>query len=497
MNFAVRVDADEHLGTGHLVRMLTLADELKHRGHNVHFLSQRLPEHLCAMVSASSHAITMLDEDDDWHVPKVAEWPNSMQVRDAQLCNKFLDKSTIVICDHYGLGSAWEVTIRPFVSSLVAVDDLGRHHDCDILLDQNFYSDPDVLYPTNHYTPHRLVGPAYALLRPEFAEARQYVAVRDGAVGRLLVFMGGMDVDNWTGRVIDALDAIGLEEIAVDIVIGSTHPARDSLKDRVANHANWTLHIQTTNMAKLMALADLAIGAGGSATWERCALGLPTIALKLAENQSTVLQQGGRAGFLYALDDVSSEMLVHHIKALIANSGLRSHISANALSLADGRGSERVANLLCARGLSVRPALQIDRDLIYNWRNGLSVRRFSRDTSEIAYDQHCIWFAEVVANPNRWLLIVEQDKYAVGVVRFDRMADPAAAEVSIFLAPECHGRGIGPSALLCAEAWLMDQATGVVRIHATVLEGNAASERLFTNCRYKKTESHFEKRIEA
>lgn len=339
MKIAIRADADSDLGSGHVVRMMTLADALQARGCIVHFLSRRIPSHLADAIAARGHVVARLPDGNDWRTP-AAPWPELAQRRDSEATMQFANDATWIIVDHYGLDHIWERSIR---GRILAVDDLGRDHDCAILLDQNFYAEPAARYKpgTAHIS---LVGPAYALLRPEFALARAKALRVEVPVRRILLFMGGMNDGGATLRALTAIALAGLETVAVDIVVGATHADLDEISARVAANPVWTLHVQTSDMAELMRRADMAIGAGGTATWERCALGLPAVALRLAENQRAIVLEGEREGFLVSGGDGRDiTSLAAIIRNLADNALLRTTMSRIGMALTDGTGAERVA----------------------------------------------------------------------------------------------------------------------------------------------------------
>src|SRR5262249_3832221 len=135
-----------------------------------------------------------------------------------------------LVVDHYGLAEPWEAEMRASGVRLLAIDDLARTHSCDILLDANFHAHPGRRYRAlqDHGT-KLLLGPRHALLRPGFARARETMPPRSGPVRRLLVFMGGMDAGNATGRVLAAVERLR-EPPPLDVVIGAAHPAREEIQ---------------------------------------------------------------------------------------------------------------------------------------------------------------------------------------------------------------------------------------------------------------------------
>jgi L-amino acid N-acyltransferase YncA len=128
-------------------------------------------------------------------------------------------------------------------------------------------------------------------------------------------------------------------------------------------------------------------------------------------------------------------------------------------------------------GLTLRPAVPADARLVWAWRNDPVSRAASRDTAEIAWERHARWFPDALES--RRMLIGEAGGAAVGLVRFDPGAD-GVHRVSVNLAPEARGRGLG-GRLLAAACSTIDGP-----LAAEIREGNAASERIFLACGFRK-----------
>lgn len=492
MKFAVRVDAAPALGSGHAVRCLTLADALAGQGHSCRFLVRQMPKALRDQMQAQGHAVTDLPDCDAWTAPLGAEWDDARQAADAAASIAAAAGADWVICDHYGLGVGWEKAVRGAGLRLLTLDDLGRAHDCDILLDQNYYADPAARYAPGS-AGMLLLGPRYALLRPEFAAVRTE-APRHGDVKRMLLFMSGTDPADATSVALDAIEEAGLAQLALDVVIGAGHSAREAIAARCAVNPAWTLHVQTLRMAELLAAADLAIGAGGSATWERCALGVPSLAVELADNQREVLREGAEAGLLYTVGGAPDvESLARHLRALVENAGLRHLLSRIGMTLVDGQGVQRVIAALNSAAITMRRAVLGDIGDLYAWRNAPAVRAVSRDSAPLDRQAHDDWCVRTLADPDRWLLIGENDDGPLGVVRFDR-SGADEAEVSIYLAQGAPNGSGGPL-LAAAEAWLRGASPGIVYVTAMVRSGNAVSERLFERSGYARAATTYRKRV--
>jgi UDP-2,4-diacetamido-2,4,6-trideoxy-beta-L-altropyranose hydrolase len=352
---ALRVDASSDIGTGHFMRCLTLADALRECGAQTRFVSRQLPEHLRNKLAAHSHESVLLDTveiggglDELAH----ASWLGVSQAQDAadSLLALSDDNWDWLIVDHYGLDSRWESRMRQAAKGIFVIDDIAdRPHDCELLLDQNFY--PDMATRYSGKVPTRcqlLLGPRFALLRNEFRRRHGTAQPRSGPVRRIFVFFGGVDADNYTGHAITALSGIDLKGVHVDVVIGAQHPFRAQIEEACAQ-LGYLCHVQTDRMAELMLAADLAIGAGGSACWERCCLGLPTVLVALAENQINIakaLDSLGACLYIGTSGEASVTAVQDAIVALKRDNKRLQGISARALSLVDGLGAIRTCQAM-------------------------------------------------------------------------------------------------------------------------------------------------------
>lgn len=501
MKIAIRVDASRQIGTGHFMRCLTLAEELRQRGSQTCFVSRDLPTYLQEMLATNGNQLMSLNSSSgDGVVSDLAHahWLEISQDTDAQDCFQVLSGQVWdwLIVDHYALDARWESVLRPVVKNILVIDDIAdRQHDCDVLLDQNFYADMATRY-TGKVPAHcrLLLGPRYALLRNEFLLLREQVKPRSGPVKRVLVFFGGVDADNYTGRTIEALSGLGIQGGHVDVVIGAEHPHREQIQSSCVAH-QYDCHVQTSRMAELMAAADLAIGAGGVATWERCCLAVPTFTICTADNQVRQVVDAASECLLYApeVKEGLSQAIKLHLPALWENSCLRRVISRKAMEAVDGRGVLRVIGNLVSGGIKVRVANQADSEQLFEWRNHHTVRAVSRNPDLINWEDHQEWFAAVMNDPDRVLLVGQREDVSVGVVRFDIQDDEA--EVSIYLVPGIKGSGLGRGLLQSAEHWFAANRPEIRKIFAHVLGTNEQSHRLFLGADYQVQATSYSKRL--
>lgn len=351
MNVAIRVDAGPEIGIGHFMRCLTLANALGKRGASVRFVSGQMPDHLRRLALDSGHELGLLArEADAATVDDLAHshWLGATQASDAAATNAALaDRDwDWVIADLYALDARWEHAVTAGTRRLLAIDDVAdRAHDCRVLVDQNLYPDMNTRYmgkvPPSCSV---LAGPRYALLREEFAQLRAETGVKDGVVRRMLVLLGGMDSRNETAKAIDAIARLRDQPAVVDVVIGMQHPARQDIA-ALCDRYGYRCHVQPYNIAELMARADLAIGATGSTSWERCCLGLPTVCFTHAANQVPIAEGLAAGGAIVNLGDgadLCAEDIAAAVQQLIDSPARRRMLSQNARHLVDGLGASRV-----------------------------------------------------------------------------------------------------------------------------------------------------------
>ena len=352
MKVAFRTDASNQIGTGHFMRCLTLAEELKKQGAEIRFISRDLPVHLSDMLNIKSIELIPLSVQNSAETIDElahASWLGINQAYDAKATVDALFGQVFdwIVVDHYALDIRWESIVRQHVKKIMVIDDLAdRHHDCDILLDQNHYAGMQGRY--GNKVPEYcklLLGPKYSLLREEFRTLREHVKVRNGQVKKVLVFFGGVDLNNCTFQAIEALSEIDTK-LQVDVVIGAQHPFKKLIENACEKYG-YIYHVQTSRIAQLMCQSDLAIGASGSASWERCCLGLPSLLVALADNQIAIAKELSAVNaciYMGTKDKVNLLNLKKWVTELIANPDRIRTISESAFSIADGLGVHRVSD---------------------------------------------------------------------------------------------------------------------------------------------------------
>jgi UDP-2,4-diacetamido-2,4,6-trideoxy-beta-L-altropyranose hydrolase len=353
MKVVIRTDTSTAIGSGHLMRCLTLAGELRARGAELSFVCRELPGNLVGLVAEKGYAVLRLPGVAQLHVGRSddaahASWLGASWETDASQTVAALEDLQVdwLVVDHYALDHRWEEILRPRVGRIMVIDDLAdRRHDCDLLLDQNLYRDLETRYdslvPGNC---QKLLGPGYALLRPEFACARKTLRQRDGEVNRVLVFFGGVDLNNDTKNALHALAGIADRRFKVDVVVGVNNPHREQVKEFCGAHDGFHYHCQIDTMARLLSAADLTIGAVGATTLERCAMGVPSMALAVAFNQEALCDYLTELGIIIPVGKDGSQY--QDLRAVINDKKLLLDVATKSKLLVDCLGVERVAAAL-------------------------------------------------------------------------------------------------------------------------------------------------------
>jgi UDP-2,4-diacetamido-2,4,6-trideoxy-beta-L-altropyranose hydrolase len=356
-----RTDASIQIGTGHVMRCLTLADELTRQGHECRFICREHEGHLGGLIANKGYDLTLLPKpsgnelaatyvnSDDYDLWLGVPWQEDARQTFDAITTWNLDW---LVVDHYSLDAEWERTLSSSMCKIMVIDDLAnRTHECAILLDQNLgreVSDYDELLPGNC---QRLVGPRYALLRPEFSELRERSLLRRQYLEfkRILISLGGVDRTNVTGQVLEALKDSALPpNIELDIIMGAAAPYLDEVRQQAARLPfKSSVSVNVENMAERMCLADLSIGAAGSTSWERCCVGLPSITVMLAENQRPIGEALSNSG-VALLADVAriAKDLPRIMKSFQVTTEERKLLTQRSLLVCDGNGVGRVISAL-------------------------------------------------------------------------------------------------------------------------------------------------------
>ena len=331
-----RCDASPATGIGHAMRCLVLAEALVARGWRVLF----------ACRPPTRDAVARLDAVEVFDLP-----PGISPTSEPDLLGERVGRARLLVVDHYGWDAGLEERCRDWAERILVVDDpADRTHDADWLVNPNLGCGAEA-YRGRVPAPCRLLlGPAYAFLHPAFRAARQRSRLRP-EVRRLLVAMGGTDPTDATGVALSTLAELGYDG-TVDVVLGRSAPHLERIRAFVARQPNFRLRVglEPAGMARLLAGCDLALAAGGSSSWERCCVGLPSIVSPIAANQDMAARGLAERGVALVIGNLAREQGRSELRAalrrLLADAKLRAQFRERGRRLVDGTGAERVSELI-------------------------------------------------------------------------------------------------------------------------------------------------------
>ncbi len=491
MKIAFRVDANTEIGLGHLMRCLALADRLAAVGACCHFLSygdvvrsyvaERHIFHLVPNVSVGKPVDSHADGELNY-----ASWLPVGWRADAAGCLDVLahiGRIDWLVVDHYALDRRWEEMLAPATSQLMVIDDLAdREHVCDLLLDQNLVDEMETRYHLRVPVGCQLLlGPDYALLRPEFSASRKAAQLRTplASVKSILVMFGGADAADLTSDAVEALRELDYAG-SINVVVGPLYKNVAILRESLAMLPNAVLHVAPPSIAELLVRADFVVGSPGVSSWERCVLGVPAAVLTVATNQTQIATALARAGahwYLGAAGGGTVSALTAALALALYSPDSLEGMRRAAFGVCDGLGAERVIRHLVAPKITLRAATIDDASMLYFWRNDERVRRVSFDPESIDLGRHMRWMEQVLADPQRYLLIAAVADEDVACGRFDCVGD--TAEVSIYLAPGFAERGLGTAVIKEMLSWTRNNLREIGTLRAAVLAINPSSRKAF------------------
>ncbi|MED3746323.1 UDP-2,4-diacetamido-2,4,6-trideoxy-beta-L-altropyranose hydrolase [Peribacillus psychrosaccharolyticus] len=320
-----------------MIRCLTLAEKLRRHGAEVRFICREHVGHLCDLIEIKGYTVLRLPlVQEKQSLPAdtaQSQWLRVSQQQDAAQTKRLLKKEAVdlLVIDHYAINEVWESILRETTKKIMVIDDLAdRKHDCDFLLDQNDYDEYQLRYKSLVPAPCKtFLGPNFVLFRSEFYFPVKR-RIRRGPVKRLLLFFGGSDQTNETKKALHAFLALNRTDIQIDLVVGQTNLHKKELAHICKQYDFLTFHYQVNYLAELMYKADLSIGAGGTTTWERCMMGLPSIVWSIADNQVKICENAGRkkiVAYLGKKEEVETSLVSKQLCSLLGNETARTEMS--------------------------------------------------------------------------------------------------------------------------------------------------------------------------
>jgi len=490
MTIVFRVDASSTIGTGHVMRCLTLAKELEKQGAKCKFICRDLKDNLIEKIKTENFKVSILNNSKIY-----SNWLGEDYNEDAFQTINALNNEVVdwLIIDHYGIEKKWEKKLRPAVRNIMVIDDLAnRDHDCDLLLDQNLVHNFKIRYqdilPKSCNT---LLGPEYALLQREYKNFHTAAPTRIGPTKNILVYFGGINYYHLTELVLNAFLSLKRKDIFLNVVISSNSPDKKKILELSNHYKNIKVISDLISLAPLMLKADLSIGACGATTWERCCLGLPSLVITVAENQRQIAKELNKQGIIRWLghhDTITKKSICKAIENY-TDQNLETWSKACKL-ITDGKGALKVATNITLNfktKLKARSANKKDEALLLKWANDPLVRRNSFNLNNIMPKTHHEWFYKRIKNSKICKIIIVETKEAlpVGQVRIEKEIDKWMIDFS--LADFARKKKIGTKMLNTALKKFISM--GITDFFAKVKQDNKASCQVFKNAGFKKKTS--------
>lgn len=290
MKIVVRADSGTHIGTGHIMRCLTLAHAFKKSGHEVVFVTRNHLGNISSRIKKEFECIVLPDGVKDlsqYRDDEYSTWlgiPVEQEISEFRKISKEYGPFDLSIIDHYSLDEKFEREITD--GKTLVIDDLmNRNHCCDYLLDQNLSASRSRYIELSHGKEcHFFLGPKYALLREEFTKYRPIGPKEFTEVKRVFVFFGGSDITCECRKVVDAFLSLELK-LNIDVVLPKDHEDYQYIDSCSGKDERINLFSFVSNMAEMIAKADICFGAAGTTSWERACLAVPSFIVAVAENQ--------------------------------------------------------------------------------------------------------------------------------------------------------------------------------------------------------------------
>jgi UDP-2,4-diacetamido-2,4,6-trideoxy-beta-L-altropyranose hydrolase len=476
----IRADASVAMGTGHIMRMIALAQAWHEEGGEAVFL--------CAEITP---ALEERVRTEGFNFEKLTVVPGTKEDFETtcSVISRLGGKTSpvFIALDGYQFGSDFQRGLKHKGCRLLLVDDYGHadFYHADLVLNQNI-SAREALYSKRSPDTQLMLGPKFALLRREFVQQKHRARAAPEKAATLLVTLGGADPDNATEKVIHALLRSGLQ---VKVVVGGSNPHLPRLRRAAAAAVSSTkvdLLVNTVKMPDLMKWADMAVAAAGSTSWELAFFGVPTLFLILADNQAANARELERQRLGICLGDnlkLTGPQITTALLRLAKSQSTRSEFSRSGSKLVDGGGAARVAQALMSSPLNVRAALWSDAKLLWRWANDAEVRKFSFDSAPITWQTHATWFRGMLEDKNSIIFIANNCLgEAVGQARFQGDGEEAAVDISV--AKRFRGKGYAKKILLLGLSHLFQEATWR-RAKAWVVADNLASRKIFEKTGFK------------
>ncbi|OQY09322.1 MAG: UDP-2,4-diacetamido-2,4,6-trideoxy-beta-L-altropyranose hydrolase [Fusobacteriia bacterium 4572_132] len=447
----ILTEGGRKIGYGHIIRCSALYDGLQKRGFDVKFIINGDDEVKKVLINKNY---------------KIADWRNEKHLDSLFLENK------IIIIDSYLVSQKIYDYISKESRLVVYVDDNKRlNYKNGIVINYGIYA-KELEYEILKFK--KLLGTTYSILREPFLECRVKNIKKE--INNILITLGGSDVLNLTPKILKILNK-KYENIKKDVIVGNGFNNIEEIQLIKDDKIKLFYNLNAQEMKEKMGKADLVISTGGSTLYELIAVGVPTIAIRVAENQKRNIEYFKKEGIIIGMNDFEKKILLEKIEE-IKNIEIRKKMSKKGQEKIDGFGVKRIVDVIEKNNFSLRRATIKDIKKVYELSNANYVREYSTNKEKIKWNDHIIWYNDVLENQKKILYIVEVKGEFVGQVRFD--LSEIENVISISLSEKIRGKGMGK--------WIIDRALmrlekeeRIKKVTAYILEDNVVSKKVFEN----------------
>ena len=333
----IRADANENIGTGHVMRCLSVARAFAGKGEKVLFVTadHRGDE----LIGQQGFETDCLD----------SEWSDPENEKIAPVIEKY--HSGLVLVDSYFVTERYLENLSKTVRTAYFDDLNARRWKVDYLINYNIFASVFDYSSYEGTSTKLLLNPQYAPMRDEFKNcpAHEIKTVTD-----VFVSAGGADPERVTEKVLSDI-CPHMTGIRFHLIVGALNPRLGEIKTLSCELENVVLHINEKHMSVLMNKCDVAVSAAGMTLYELCATGLPTVTYTLADNQMAAAEQFDKQGIMLSAGDCRGDdgfiiRLKELLLRLAGDEDLRRDLSGKMQKLVDGEGAERIVRELLSNG---------------------------------------------------------------------------------------------------------------------------------------------------
>ena len=466
-----RVDASIEMGGGHIMRCQTLASILTDKGWECLFISIVGSQEF---VSSEIELVEIQPENSTNPVILKKLIPNG--------CD-------LLVIDNYNIGAEYESRCKNWAKKIFVIDDINnRKHECDIFLNQNTGWDAGDYQNLNSEDSLILVGPNYALINPVYRELRELTATKrliTKSPQTILITFGSRPPAEIIKNSVKGIELSKINWHKVHVVIAEMNDYFDILKNN--SKLDIEFHLQPKNLAHLMSQVDVAISNGGSTSWERCCLGLPSISIIMAENQRKISQSLDHFEAVISLEQEALKAIdIAEALNKISQSEIYSKYSNNAFNICDGLGVRRIELAINPsytkknEPISLRPAISSDCEVIYGWQLEPGSRQYFNNPKVPTYCEHSKWMKEQLSDKHSLFNIILINNIPAGFLLLKHDQKQKDYNINILITLENRKKGIASASLLTAKKLLPD-----AKLRAKIHRNNKESLALFRNSGFK------------